>query len=190
MTEPTSMKLPRTPLLAGIVYFGLVFALGFVLGTVRTLFVQDAPSGGRLVGVLIELPIMIGASWFLCRFVIRRFAVAPTVGTRAVMGGLAFALLMLAELAVGALLFGRTPLEHFALYRDPSYALGLVAQIAFALMPMAQMRLDEPAPVSTSERNGEPTQHAAHDRRPRTGIGRHLTRTHPAVHGATGRLAL
>lgn len=130
-------------IVAGIVYFAMVFALGFVLGTVRTLFVQHAPSGGRLLGVLIELPIMIGASWFLCLSAIRRFAVAPTVTARVVMGGLAFALLMLAELLVGALLFGRTPVEHFALYGDPSYVLGLVAQIAFALMPVIQLRLGE-----------------------------------------------
>ena len=127
-------------MLAGMTYFALVFALGFLLGTVRTLFVQDAPGAGRLVGVLIELPIMLGASWFLCRTVIRRFAVAPALVARAVMGGLAFALLLLAELVAGALLFGRTPGEHFALYREASYALGLAAQIAFGLMPLIQTR--------------------------------------------------
>ena len=121
--------------------FALVFALGFLLGTLRTVFVRDAPTAGRLLGVLIELPIMLTASWFLCRTVIRRFAVAPTIAARAVMGGLAFALLLLAEILVGALLFGRTPGEHFALYREASYALGLGAQIAFALMPLVQMRL-------------------------------------------------
>jgi hypothetical protein len=107
---------------------------------VRTIFVQDAPSGGRLIGVLIELPIMLSASWFLCRYTIRRFAVASTLGARAVMGGLAFALLMLAEIAVGAMLFGRTPGEHFALYRNASFALGLAAQVVFALMPLMQVR--------------------------------------------------
>jgi hypothetical protein len=131
---------PRSPIAAGAVYFVMVFVLGFVLGTIRTLFVQDAPSGGRLLGVLIELPIMLAASWFLCRDVVRRFAVAPAVGERAVMGGVAFALLFLAELLVGALLFGRTPVQHFALYRDASYALGLAAQIGFALMPLIQWR--------------------------------------------------
>jgi hypothetical protein len=141
MTGTSPTKPLRTPLLPGIVYFALAFALGFLLGTVRTFFVQDAPSGGRLLGVLIELPIMIGASWFLCRYVVRRFEVAPTVAARAVMGGLAFALLMLAELAVGALLFGRTPVEHFALYGDASYALGLAAQIGFGLMPLIQIPL-------------------------------------------------
>jgi hypothetical protein len=143
MTGSSPTKPQGTPVLAGVAYFALVFTLGFVLGTVRTLFVQDAPSAGRLLGVLIELPIMCGASWFLCRYVIRRFEVAPTVAARAVMGGLAFGLLMLAELLVGALLFGRSPVEHFALYKDQSYALGLAVQIAFALMPLVQMRLGE-----------------------------------------------
>jgi hypothetical protein len=143
MTDPSSIALARTALPAGIVYFASVFALGFALGTVRTLFVHDAPSDGRLLGVLIELPIMISASWFLCRSVIRRFAVVATIAARVVMGGFAFALLMLAELLVGALLFGRTAAEHFLLYRDPSYGLGLMAQLAFALMPMVQMRLGQ-----------------------------------------------
>lgn len=143
MNDPLPTKSAKTTILAGIAYFALVFALGFLLGTVRTFFVQDAPSSGRLVGVLIELPIMLSASWFLCRYAIRRFAVVSTVLARAVMGGLAFALLMLAELLVGALLFGRTPGQHFALYRDASYALGLVAQIGFSLMPLLQMRRGE-----------------------------------------------
>jgi hypothetical protein len=130
----------RTPLLASAVYFALVFTLGFLLGTVRTLFVQDTPSAGRLLGVVIELPIMLAASWFLCRRVVARLYVAPTVPARAVMGGVAFALLLLAELLMGVLLFGRTIAEHFALYREDSYALGLAAQIGFAVMPIMQLR--------------------------------------------------
>lgn len=127
-------------LAAGAAYFALVFALGFVLGTVRTLFVPDASSGGRLLGVLIELPIMLVASWFLCRFVVRRFSVPPILHARLIMGAVAFALLMLAEMFLGALLFERSPAEHFNLYRDASYALGLAAQIAFAFMPMLRLR--------------------------------------------------
>lgn len=122
MTDPSPTKPPGNSILPGLAYFALVFALGFLLGTLRTLFVQDAPGAARLPGVLIELPIMLGASWFLCRYVIRRLVVAPTVVARAVMGGLAFALLFVAELLVGALLFGRTPSGHFALYRDASCA--------------------------------------------------------------------
>jgi hypothetical protein len=139
MIRPSHTTPSGVPILPSAVYFALVFTLGFLLGIVRTFFVRDAPSDGRLLGVLIELPIMVSASWFLCRYVTRRFAVASTVVTRAVMGGFAFVLLLLAELAFGALLFGRTPSEHFALYREASYALGLAAQIAFALMPLVQM---------------------------------------------------
>jgi hypothetical protein len=143
MTAPPTTQPSSRPILAGIAYFALAFALGFLLGTARTLFVQNVPGASRLLGVLIELPIMLSASWFLCRTVIRRFAVAPTVTARAGMGGLAFVLLMLAESLVGALLFGRTPGQGFALYRDASYALGLAAQIAFALMPLMQLRQDK-----------------------------------------------
>lgn len=125
---------------AGAAYFALVFALGFLLGTLRTLLVPDAPGRSRLVGVSIELPIMLVASWFASKYIVRRFAVPPTVGARALMGGIAFVLLLLAELAVGVFLFHRSAAEHFALYADASYALGLAAQIGFALMPLLQMR--------------------------------------------------
>jgi hypothetical protein len=139
MPERSATLPPRAAVLAGAAYFALVFALGFLLGTVRTLFVQDAASASRLTGVLIELPVMLVASWFLCRQAVRRFHVAPAPGPRATMGGVAFALLLLAELGVGALLFGRTPVQHLALYRDASYAVGLGAQVAFAIMPWLQM---------------------------------------------------
>lgn len=131
---------PFAPVLAGTLYFALVFALGFVLGSVRTLLVPDLPGDGRLVGVLIELPVMLMASWVLCGIVVRRRAVAPAAGVRVVMGGWAFSLLILAEMLVGMWLFGRSPAAHFALYRDPSYALGLAAQLVFAAMPLLRLR--------------------------------------------------
>jgi hypothetical protein len=118
----------------------MLFALGFVLGTVRSIFVENAPCFGRLLGVLIELPIMIVASWFLCGYAVRRFAVASSFAPRLIMGGFAFALLLLAELLVGAVMFSRTLAEQFALYRETSYALGLAAQVMFALMPLVQLR--------------------------------------------------
>jgi hypothetical protein len=139
MNNQVTHRAPTPALMAGTAYFAMVFALGFLLGTVRTLFVADAPSGGRLLGVLIELPIMLIASWILCRFAIRRFGVPTTLGARALMGGLAFVLLLLAELMVGALLFDRSVDEHVALYTEASYALGLAAQFGFALMPSIQL---------------------------------------------------
>ena len=137
-TAPSPARAGATAALAGIAYFALVFAIGFVLGTARTVFAGDAAASARLVGVLIELPIMLWASWIVCCFVVRRLAVASAIAPRAVMGGVAFALLLLAEWCIGALLAGRTPAQQLALYRDPSYALGLAGQTVFALMPLLQ----------------------------------------------------
>lgn len=119
---------------AGLAYFAAVFALGFVMGTVRTLWL--APRFGAVTAVAIELPIMIAASWFACRACVRRFAVPETVADRVLMGALAFALLMLAELAISVLLSQLTPREHFALYSRTEHQLGLAGQVAFALLPL------------------------------------------------------
>lgn len=133
-------------LAAASAYFALVFALGFLLGTVRTLLVPDAPGAPRLLGVLIELPVMLAASWFLCAYVVRRLEVPATAEARLLMGGLAFLFLLVAELLVGVFLFGRPVAAHFALYRDASYALGLAAQVAFASMPLLQVKLGHCSP--------------------------------------------
>jgi hypothetical protein len=122
------------------VYFGLVFALGFVLGTVRTLALAAAPEVSRFQAVLIEAPIMLAASWFACAFVITRCALPRTIAARAGMGGGAFVMLVLAELALAVWLAGLTPAEHLRAYAEPSHALGLAAQMAFGLFPLVQLR--------------------------------------------------
>lgn len=114
-------------------YFATVFAIGFVLGVLRTLFVQAGAS--RLLGVALELPLMLGASWMLCAWTMRRHAVPAVTGLRLQIGAIAFAWLMAAELLLSTLLAGRTLAEHVALYQEPSHLLGLAGQIAFGLMP-------------------------------------------------------
>jgi hypothetical protein len=52
------------------------------------------------------------------------------------MGIVAFILLMLAELGVSVLLFGRTLAEHLGTYHSVSALSGLTAQMAFAAMPL------------------------------------------------------
>lgn len=120
---------------AGLAYFAIVFALGFALGALRVLVV--APLLGKLGAVLVELPLMLAASALACLFLVRRLAVPPAAAPRLVMGGLAFALLMLGEVAVSALGFGRTLAEHLATYRAAEAQLGLAAQLVFALLPLA-----------------------------------------------------
>lgn len=123
---------------AAALYFGSVFALGFGLGVLRTLALAAAPDVSRLQAVLIELPVMVAASWFACAYVVRRCSVPTTVAARIAMGGGAFLLLAFAELMLAVGLVGLTPAEHFESYREPSHALGLMAQIAFGLFPLIQ----------------------------------------------------
>lgn len=125
---------------AGFLYFVLIFALGFALGVARTLLLQNAPGVGRLTAVLIELPIMLAASWFVCAAIVRRLGVPKQIPARLAMGATAFACLLAAETAIGLVVGGRTLATQVALYAEPSYALGLAAQIAFALIPLLQMR--------------------------------------------------
>lgn len=122
---------------AGVVYCLVVFAAGFVLGVVRTLFV--APRVGVLAAVAIELPIVLAAAWWVSARLQR--VSSPTPRDAGLMGGTAFVLLLLAEASLSIALFGRTIAEHLSLYADADHRLGFAGQIAFALIPWLQARL-------------------------------------------------
>jgi len=64
---------------AGAIYFALVFAAGFALGTVRVLLI--VPRIGAMVVELAETPIMFVANVFAARWLTRRLAFlsAPVV---------------------------------------------------------------------------------------------------------------
>jgi hypothetical protein len=119
---------------AGLLYVALVFGLGFVVGTLRVLVVE--PRFGATGAVLVELPVMLAASWLACGFALRRPPVPPAPSARLLMGAVAFAVLMALELAVSVLGFGRTPTQHLATYREADKLLGLAAQLAFAAFPL------------------------------------------------------
>lgn len=119
--------------LAAIVYFALVFAAGFALGTIRVLWI--APRWGELPAVLLEAPIMLFVSWGACGASIRWFDVRGGQAALA-MGAAAFALLITAELALSALAFGRSPAEFLRAFATPAGAAGLASQVAFGLFPV------------------------------------------------------
>ena len=118
---------------AAIVYFALVFAAGFVLGTIRILFV--APLWGELLAVLFESPIMLFVSWVVCGSSIRMFGVRGRCAAL-IMGAVAFALLITAELVLSLLAFGRSPDEYLRANGTPAGAVGLTSQVAFGLIPL------------------------------------------------------
>jgi hypothetical protein len=125
---------------AGGAYFAAIFALGFGLGIARTAALSAFPHLNDFSAVALEVPIMLAAAWFMCREICARLGVAATVPARATMGLVAFALLMACELAFAFLLFGETPRDYVTQIVQPANTLGLVGQVAFALIPLAQAR--------------------------------------------------
>ena len=124
---------------AGLVYFALVFAVGFLFGTLRVFAL--APRLGEALAAVIELPVMLAVSWIVCTRLITGFSVPSGLAPRVVMGGVAFGLLMVAEIGVSILAFGRTIFEHFETYRTATAMIGLMGQLAFALFPVIQSRV-------------------------------------------------
>ncbi len=129
MTSPAQRTIK-----AGAAYFAIVFAVGFALGTVRTLFI--APRLGEQLAVLIELPFMLSASWLACGWCVRRWRVTPAAGPRLTMGAVAFALLIIAEVTLSLTAFDRSLTDFLGNLTTPHGLTGLSGQIVFALMPL------------------------------------------------------
>ena len=125
---------------AGVAYFGIIFAAGFLLGILRVLIL--VPWSGELYAVLFELPVILILSWIVSRRLIARLSVPQKVVARLVMGGLAFCLLMLAEIGVSTLAFGQPLSDFSARYQSASAQLGLAGQVLFALFPVIQLAAD------------------------------------------------
>ena len=122
--------------MAGLAYVLAVFVVGFVLGSARGVAVLMIPGLSPLVLVLAELPIILAVSWIVCGWTIRRWRVPPSRASRANMGLVAFALLMLAEFLLARALFGRDLVTHLSFYTHVEHALGLAGQVVFGLFPM------------------------------------------------------
>ncbi|WP_147291745.1 hypothetical protein [Sphingorhabdus pulchriflava] len=118
---------------AGLAYFALVFAVAFLLGTVRTLWI--APALGATNAVLVELPVMLAVSWFIARWLVPREAI-NSAAEQLTMGVTAFATLMFAERGLAVLLLDQSADLWFReLFGIPGI-LGLLGQIGFGAMPL------------------------------------------------------
>ncbi len=133
-TLPPLPPLTQPAVKAGAAYFAVVFAIGFALGTVRTLFV--APRFGEQLAVLIELPLMLAASWLVCGWALRRWQVPAANAPRLTMGVVAFALLMLAEITLSLTAFDLAFADYARNLVTAHGLTGLAGQLVFALMPL------------------------------------------------------
>jgi hypothetical protein len=115
-----------------LAYFASVFLIGFVLGVARTLWI--APRLGERVAELVEIPVMVVASFLVARVLMSR-AAHVEIRAATLVGLAALALLLCAELAVVAFVRGQTLVDYVA-SRDPvSGSAYAIALLLFAAMP-------------------------------------------------------
>ena len=119
---------------AGVIYFLLVFAVGWVLGPIRELWA--VPHLGRVAAMLSETVIMLLAMIVAARWVIRWFDVPRTLLATISMGPVALALLAPAEIAGVVWVRGLSLQGYFASFLTaPGVISGLVMFLLFAAMP-------------------------------------------------------
>ncbi|NNF67845.1 MAG: hypothetical protein HKM98_10090 [Gammaproteobacteria bacterium] len=119
-------------MLQAIVYFLLVFGVGFVLGIVRVLALE--PRLGQRWSEIAEAPVMLIAIWLSARFVVRRFP-AQARSSYIFSGVIALVILLLIEFSVVLSIRGISLGQYFA-ERDPiAGGVYLLMLGLFAAMP-------------------------------------------------------
>ena len=122
----------------GILYFALVFGVGFVLGSIRVLWA--VPHFGARIAELMEMPIMFLVTIVAARWFVRRLTVPYTLFSRLGVGCVALGLLLVAEFTIVLWLRGLSISEYFA-SRDPvSGTVYYVMLGVFAIMPLLVAR--------------------------------------------------
>jgi hypothetical protein len=118
---------------AALLYFVIVFGVGFVLGAIRVPVV--VPRLGERAAELAETPLMFVAIVLAAGYVVRRYAGVIANGAWLWVGGVALTAMVAAELLLAVALAGRSVGEYIR-SRDPvSGSVYLVMLVVFALMP-------------------------------------------------------
>jgi type IV secretory pathway TrbD component len=118
---------------AALLYFALVFGIGFVLGTVRTLWL--VPRVGVRAAELVEMPVMLLVIVMAAQLVVQVHSVPGTVARLAV-GCIGLALMLAAEFGFVLWLRGISVRQYLAT-RDPVAGTIYYAMlVVFALMPL------------------------------------------------------
>lgn len=118
---------------AGVIYFLLVFAVGWILGPIREIWA--VPHLGRMPAMLTEAVIMLIAMFISARWVVHRFKVHQTLATTIPIGLVALRILLPAEIA-GVLWVRRLSLqEYLASFVTGPGDMSLLMFLLFAAMP-------------------------------------------------------
>lgn len=121
----------------GVAFGLLLFGVGFVLGTARTVLLT--PTLGRETAVLVEIPFMLVIAWIISARLMRACAVPAVLVDRTIVAVMAFAVGMSLEVVLGMILETRSAGELVAFMLSPPARAGLLAQILVFLYPVAQL---------------------------------------------------
>lgn len=136
---------------AGGLYFILVFGAGFVLGTIRVLFM--VPVIGSRTAELLEMPVMLVGIIVAARWVVRSLDVPSTVSSRLGMGGMALGLILVLDFTVVLWVRGLSIRQYLEAF-DPVAGTAYVVMLGiFAVMPLL-LSLGEPLTESARASEG------------------------------------
>jgi hypothetical protein len=134
---------------AGLLYFALVLGTGFVLGVFRVPFL--VPRMGERWAELAEMPLMATAIFFSAGYILRRFPEVKFPGQSLVVGFLALAFAVCAELGLAVVLQTQTLAEYLKSRDRVSGSVYLLMLVVFALMP--RLRLLKHDSLRTAQRS-------------------------------------
>ena len=117
----------------GFIYFALVFAAGFVLGTIRVLLVE--PRIGARYAELLEIPVMLLVIFQSAKFVVSRMPNAKSGIPHFMIGAVALALLLLSEIALVLGLQGMSLGQYLESRDEIAFSVYIASLIVFAIMP-------------------------------------------------------
>lgn len=123
---------------AGVLYVGLVFGAGFLLGVVRVTFL--VPRFGERIAELAEMPLMFVVIHFAAKFITQRFISRIRGGGWIVVGGVGLFLLLLFELGLAGVLQDRPLSEYIKSWNPVSGTVYLVMLALFAVWPALQAK--------------------------------------------------
>lgn len=124
---------------AAVIYFSLVFATAFVLGTIRVLWL--VPIVGTRTAELLEMPLMLAVVIIAARWVVRYFeeamgSLTPWLGV----GGTALVLALLFDFTVVLWIRGLSISQYVEAFDPVARTAYFVMLGVFALMPLLAAR--------------------------------------------------
>jgi hypothetical protein len=122
----------RRIILSSLIYFGIVFAAGFLLGVVRIFWL--VPALGERQAELLEMPVMLVVSYLASGYILNRIDL-PDVKSACMAGAIALFILLALEFTVVLQLRGMSIGEYLG-SRDPlSGAAYVFSLLVFGALP-------------------------------------------------------